>query len=88
MLPQIRVVIVRLLLNNLGSHVQQRPLDGCQQVRVDSHRLGEPKVAKFGHFVEADKDVLWHDVSMKDSVGVEEVEGGHQVASYRLHMRH
>ncbi len=57
-LPQVRRMVVRLLLYDLGGHVERRALDRRQEVRVEVHDSGETKVAQLHAPVGAEEDVL------------------------------
>ena len=84
--PQIHRVRVRLLLHQLGSHVQGRPLDAGQHQRGAAHGPGKPKVAKLHRAVAPHQYVLRLHVPVDDAVGVEVVEGGDQLAGDGGHL--
>ena len=39
-------MVVRLLLNQLGCHVQRRPFDGGHKQRAGRHGSGKPKITQ------------------------------------------
>lgn len=77
-------MVVRLLLHELGRHVQRRALDGREDERVVGHGPGEPEVAELHGAVGADEDVLRLHVAVDDAVRVEVVEGLDELPGDRL----
>ena len=67
-------MVVRLLLHQLGRHVQRRSFDAREHHGVRGHGSRESKVAELDHAPAADEDVLRFHVAVDDAVAVEVVE--------------
>ena len=78
-------MVVGLLLDKLWSHVQGGPLDGCEDHGVAGHGPGKPKVAELDDAIGPDQDVLRLHVPVDDAVGVQIVQGPHQLLGNPLH---
>lgn len=85
--PEVHRQVVRLLLHELGCHVQGRSLDAGQDDRVGGHRPREAEVAELDPAVGADQNVLRLHVAVNDAVGVEVVQGLDQLLGDFLHLR-
>ena len=72
-------MVVRLLLHQLGRHVQRRSFDAREHHGVGGHGSRESKVAELDHAPAPDEDVLRFHVAVDDAVAVEVVERADQL---------
>ena len=75
-------MIVWLLLDNFGGHVERSSFEGGEYFSLVAHVAGKSKIAEFNDPVGGHEDILGFHVPVSDAVGVDVVECPDKLLSY------
>jgi hypothetical protein len=84
--PEVGGVGIRLLLNQLGGHVQRGALNAREHHRVVAHRPSEAEVGELHGPVAAHQNVLGLHVAVNDALAVEVLQGQNELFGDRANL--